>query len=650
MPDPHQQPGGFPVEYQAKRPRFDPTGSEGGLNSLIYDWVSERRIAIKDIRDHGERISQGMLDSASARMSERWVLTSVGNSAAAWIERACTFSAMLLDFRSRQFGRRVLSEQTDERGDLDCHLDLMRLSHDDFKPLSSREHQQALASRVFSRQWLRYLGRLLIHPPGSPPPPWEPFPSCYDYPDDLVSRMVAEFSHCRPCGAFYELYGSDEWRVAGGRSVCRKPLHCPHCHARSVTRLVKRVENGPWNHDLRTGSRLVLLRLSFASTDLEMSWYDQNDDRDALGFGDWLRTSPPEYTPVSEDEILFHRIECDQEMSYTLTRLEVRRAREVLNELVSLSRNAGIEGGLSFHSIGPRHRNFLHEVSVVGTVPPARLRRFQDAFCSEESAPTIGRFPVECVVFAEGHKDAARLAISGSSWKYDLRRVGAFLNPLASDRCYNRRGEARGLRGAMAWQPLFLLAGISFWSRWKVLSAMNFKSHTAFGAWRDTLEPDRNYLAPVKEKRLASVQRLRRLGKPLPPATRLRYQLKELRVPHSDIARQAGISKSAVSRFMKDGYGSETLQGKLREVLRSYLADRVCPSAPQKVRFDGPESVKRWLHEIGRNSSWLALQLDWPKSKLSRVLNSRIRWKPEFSQLIEQVYGRIPCRRTNETQ
>ena len=175
MPDPHQQPGGFPVEYQAKRPRFDPTSSEGGLNSLIYDWVSERRIAIKDIRDHGERISQGMLDSASARMSERWVLTSVGNSAAAWIERACTFSAMLLDFRSRQFGRRVLSEQTDERGDLDCHLDLMRLSHDDFKPLSSREHQQALASRVFSRQWLRYLGRLLIHPPGSPLPLGNPF-------------------------------------------------------------------------------------------------------------------------------------------------------------------------------------------------------------------------------------------------------------------------------------------------------------------------------------------------------------------------------------------------------------------------------------------------------------------------------------------
>ena len=650
MPDPHQQPGGFPVEYQAKRPRFDPTGSEGGLNSLIYDWVSERRIAIKDIRDHGERISQGMLDSASARMSERWVLTSVGNSAAAWIERACTFSAMLLDFRSRQFGRRVLSEQTDERGDLDCHLDLMRLSHDDFKPLSSREHQQALASRVFSRQWLRYLGRLLIHPPGSPPPPWEPFPSCYDYPDDLVSRMVAEFSHCRPCGAFYELCGSDEWRLTGGRSECRKPLHCPHCHARSVTRLVKRVENGPWNHDLRTGGRLVLLRLSFASPDLEMSWYDQNDDRDELGFGDWLRTSSPNYPAVSEDEKIFHRIECDQEMSYTLTRLEVRRAREVLNELVTLSRDAGIEGGLSFHAIGPRHRNFLHEVSVVGTVPPARLRQFQNAFCSEDSVPTVGMFPVECVVFAEGHKDAARLAISGSSWKYDLRRVGALLNPLASDRCYNRRGEALGLRGAMAWQPLFLLAGISFWSRWKVLSAMKFKSHTAFGSWRETLEPDRNYLAPVKEKRLASVQRLRRLGKPLPPATRLRYQLKELRVPHSDIARQAGISKSAVSRFMKDGYGSETLQGKLREVLRSYLADRVCPSAPQKVRFDGPESVKRWLHEIGRNSSWLALQLDWPKSKLSRVLNSRIRWKPEFSQLIEQVYGRIPCRRTNETQ
>lgn len=648
MPAAHQQPGGFPVDYQAKRASFDLANPED-LYWLTECWVAERRAAIKNIREHGERISQGMLDSASARMSERWVLTSVGNSAAAWIERACTFSAMLMDFRSRQFGRRVLNEQTDERGDLDCHLDWMRMSHDDFKPLSPREYPQALASRVFAGQWLRYLGRLLIHPPGSPPPPTEPFPSCYDHPDWLVRRMVAEFSHCRPCGAFYEHYGSDEWRVAGGRSVCRKPLHCPHCHARSVTRLVKRVENGPWNHDLRAGSRLVLLRLSFASTDLEMSWYDQNEDRDALGFGDWLRTSPPEYTPVSEDEILFHRIECDQEMSYTLTRLEVRRAREVLNELVSLSRDAGIEGGLSFHGIGPRRRNFLHEVSVVGTVPPARLRRFLDAFRSEENAPTIGGFPVECVVFAEGHKDAARLAISGSSWKYDLRRVRAFLNPLASDRCYNRRGEPRGLRGAMAWQPLFLLAGISFWSRWKVLSAMNFKSHTAFGTWRDTLESDRNYLPPVKEKRLASVNRLKSLGKPLPPATRLRLQLKELRVSNSDIARRAGISKSAVSRFMTDGYGSEALQVKLREVLQSYHADRVCPSTPQKVRFDGPESVKSWLCEIGRNSSWLALQLDWPKSKLSRVLNSRIRWKPEFSQLIEQVYGRTPCRRTNGT-
>ena len=647
MPDPHQQPGGFPVEYQARRTRFAPAGPED-LNLLIHDWVIERRIAIKDIRENGERISQGTLDRASARMSDRWMLTSVGNSTAAWIERACTFSAMLLDFRSRQFGRRVLSEQVDEREDLESYLEGMRLCHEDFKPLSSREHQQALASRVFSGQWLQYLGRLLIHPPGLPPPPWEHFPSCYDAPDDLVSRMVAEFSHCRPCGAFYELYGSDEWRRTGGRSECRKPLHCPHCHARSVTRLVKRVENGPWNHDLRTGGRLVLLRLSFDSPDLEMSRNDQNDDRDELGFSDWLRTSPPDYTPVSEDEKIFHRIECDQEMSYTLTRLEVRRAREVLNELVTLSRNAGIEGGLSFHAIGPRRRNFLHEVCVVGTVPPARLRRFQDTFCSEDSAPTIGMFPVECVVFAEGHKDAARLAISGSSWKYDLRRVGAFLNPLASDRCYNRRGEPLGLRGAMAWQPLFLLAGISFWSRWKVLSAMRFKSHTAFGSWRDTLERDRNYLSPVREKRLASVQQLR-LGKPLPPATRLRYQLKELRIPKSDIARQAGISKSAVSRFMKDGYGSEALQGKLGEVLQSHLADRECQSTPQKVRFDGPESVKNWLREIGRKSSWLALQLDWSKSKLSRVLNSRTRWKPEFSQLIEQVYGRTLCRRTNGT-
>lgn len=148
MPDPHQQPGGFPAEYQAKRPRFDPAGPEG-LNLLIYDWVSERRVAIKRIREHGERIGQGMLDRASASMSDRWVLTSVGNSAAAWIERACTFSAMLLDFRSRQFGRRVINEQTDERSDLDRHLDLMRLSHtrSALRSVATRQSRKARRTR-----------------------------------------------------------------------------------------------------------------------------------------------------------------------------------------------------------------------------------------------------------------------------------------------------------------------------------------------------------------------------------------------------------------------------------------------------------------------------------------------------------------------
>lgn len=649
MPASHQQPGGFPAEYRAERPR-DYLSDPEKLDSLIEKWVSERRVEIKNIREHGERIEQGALDRASARVAERWQLISVGNSAAAWIERACTLSAMLLDFRSRQFGRRVVSEQVDERDALDAYLDMIRQTYDTFQPLSPQEYQQALASRVFAGQWFRYLGRLLIHPPGSPPPRLEPFPSWYDRPDRLVKRIVAELSHCRPSGAFYELYGTDEWRQAGGRSECQKPLHCPHCHARSVTRLVKRVENGPWANNLRTGSRLVLLRLSFDSSDLGLSFYEQDEDRDALGFGDWLSTSFPDYTPTPGDETIFHRIDCDQEMSYTLTRVEVRRAREVLNELVSLSRDAGIEGGLSFHAIGPRRRNFLHEVSVVGAVSLTHLRRFLDVFCSEDCVPSVGMFSVECVVFAEDQKDAARLAISGSSWKYDLQRVGAFLNPLALDRCYNRRGEARGLRGAMAWQPLFLLAGISFWSRWKVLSAMKFRSYTAFGTWRDTLVSDRTHLSPVQERRLASAECLRKLGKPLSPTTRLRYQLKELRVPSSEIARQAGISKSAVSRFMTDGYGSQVLQGKLRDVLQSHLSNRGCTSRPQKVRFGGPESVKSWLHELGRNPAWLALQLDWPRSKLSRVLNSRIRWKPEFSRLIEQICERFPCRRESETR
>lgn len=60
-----------------------------------------------------------------------------------------------------------------------------------------------------------------------------------------------------------------------------------------------------------------------------------------------------------------------------------------------------------------------------------------------------------------------------------------------------------------------------------------------------------------------------------------------------------------------------------------------------KVRFPDAQSVEMWLQEVGRNKRWLALQLDWNPSKVSRLLNGNTKWNRDFSRLIEPLEARF---------
>jgi hypothetical protein len=403
-----QKPGGFPVDYRPK-PLILRKASKEDHQDYIDSWITDRRTAIFRVREHGDRVQSGMLDNLSLEMIHRWQIAKIGRSPVAWMERDVTSAAMLLDHRSRRFGRRVHSSKSRERDWLDDMLSRSAECYEDFQPFSPQECQQANRAVVFAREWQRYLGTLLIRPPGAPPPATEPFPSCYSMPSASVSRIIAELAHCRPSGAFFYTRNDDDWIRSGGRPECRKPLNCPHCHARQTARLVERVGKGPWVESRQTGRQLVLVRVAVSTEGLQLSRFDLDEDRDRLGFDGWLRPSVEDYTASPGDETMIRNIDCNQSLDDSLTTIEVAQANQRLDQLVVRCQNAGMDGGIRFHAIGPKQRKFQHELSVVGEVTDENLSRFKAEFGVPRSHALLNDLPIECIVFAPSHTSAARV-------------------------------------------------------------------------------------------------------------------------------------------------------------------------------------------------------------------------------------------------
>ncbi|MCA9030999.1 MAG: helix-turn-helix transcriptional regulator [Planctomycetaceae bacterium] len=625
---------GIPVDYlNARRPKLPERSPE--FDDYVDQWIARRQSAIDDVRRRGERAPQGQLNELSMEMIDRWGLLQIGNSPKAWMERSTVFSALMMDFRSRQFGRRVLAKDSDERSWLGAELSCLEQRGEPYKRPTPAEEKQALTSVVFAREYQNYLNQLLIRPPGDPPPANSAFPSFYAEPDSEVKRIIAELAHCRPCGAFFTWYLSDEWMRAGGRKECRKRSICPHCHARHVTRLVERVEAGPWAVARRRGRHLAFVRMAVTSEELNLSLRQQEADREDAGLYGWLRPSPREYESDPGDETMIRNIDCDQDLNNTLTRHEVRKAQEIQQQLIELCASNGLHNGMGFHSVGPRQKYFMHELSVVGEVSEIDIIRFSQAFGIDQRVPEIVFFFIECVVFPRGYAGSARLALAGSSWRYDLDRIGATQNgPSLTRTCWPKFGPV-GLRGACAWQPLFLMTGANFWSRWRVFQNMKFKSHQPLGEWRLLLKSDRKHLSAVQMRRKDGRERLT-----YTPTRRLQRRIKTSGIRQVELAVLAGVSRSAVSRFVKHGYGSPQLQQRLAAALPII-------GVRSSTRFCSAKSVKHWLTEISRTQRWLANALDVSPSKVSRLLSGKANWETEFGMQVEALAnclaGEVRC-------
>lgn len=632
--------GGFPVDYNKlrRRRRISPTDE---LDWHINSWIEERRAIILDVQESGHRVDSGKLDWLALDMAKRWMATHIGKSPIAWIERSVTFAAMLLDHRSRRFGRRVHTKKLNmEEFELGYTTGWSAFTDAGFQSFSPMEFKQALLSMIFATEWQRYLYDLLIRPPGEPPPIGCHFPTMYSEPDETVSNFVAQLAHCRPCGAFWELPSYDEWCRLGGRETCRNPLHCPHCHARNVTQLVNRVLLGPWNESRRSGRRLALIRLTVSTKELQLCRAELAADRADLGFDGWLRDSTDEYYADPGDDTKFRNISCNQSFAYTLTRVEIRAASNRLKQLKERCQRAGITGGICFHNIGPKKRNFQHELVVVGELS-LNNNHFFDEFGRPETRSEDCQ-PVEYVLFSPGHKSSARLAIAGSSWKFNLDEVGATLNVAARRRCFTSLQQPRGLRGALAWQPLFLLAGNSFWSRWKAMRSMRFKGYQVFGNWKDLLASNRRHQADTQ-----SFSGLLKKTDPLltgqnrNPVYRLQQQIRRSQIHQTVLAQESGYSDAAVSQFVKHGFGSEALREALRQAMLRIAPEALGIGPKETLRFPSPQSVKDWLQAIGRNQSWLAFQLDWSRSKVTRLFNKQLKWSRDVSHAIASLAQRL---------
>ena len=638
-------PGGAQLDYLARRKtRYVKRSQE--FEAMVDKWISDRLDAIMKIRQLGNQGPQDAFDGFASDMSLRWHLLCVGTSPAAWIERDVTKSAVLMDFRSHRFGRRLRDEDSAERSLVEYQIESLGEDGGPFRQPEPALMEQAVAAGVFAVEWSRYLETLLIRPPGDPPPPTEPFPSFYSKPDREVATAIAELAHCRPAGAYYSILPNDEWLAAGGREECRKPLHCPHCHARHVSRLVQRIEQGPWEPDRRPGKRLAFVRVAVPTGDLGLSSDVQERERENLGFSGWLRSSTRRYTADPGDQTMIRNLDANQDLSWTLTPCEVKAADGLLDGLVARCRAHKMQGGIRFHTIGPRRRLYLHELAVVGELEEGDVAGFARHFGIGGHSPEVAGNPVECVIIAQEYSSAARLAIAGTSWGFDLDRIGAELNEVAHSRSYRpRRSESDqpiGLRGALAWPPLFLLSSVCWWSRWRVLRAMRFKSHRVWGTWAGLLTSDRRHLSAVQRRRREQDPCRMINERSSNPICRLQQRIRRCGTTQTEIARTAGCSPSAVSRFLNEGYGS----AQLRQGLEVALQQLHSPDAGHSRRHVGPrlasaKEVSVWLREIGKDQRWLAEESGFSRSKVSRLLSGRTRWNDEAGHRFDAVCDRL---------
>ena len=317
--------------------------------------------------------------------------------------------------------------------------------------------------------------------------------------------------------------------------------------------------------------------------------------------------------------------------------------------LLKFAQGLGIEGGMRVHQIGPRHRNFLHELSIVGEITFRDSSRHEDFLralgVGSPKQPNLCGSPIECVIVPPTYRDAARLLIAGSSWGFDLDQIGADLNAAARAATYRSGGGwlgedviPVGLRGALCWQPLVLFTSSSFWSRHLVIGNGQHRDWAPFGTWNASIPPDRKYRSAVQWKRWDANGGCLKDGSNRKVYKRLEAWRMRLRVPKIRLAEGTDLSRSTVSRYLTNGYGSERIADVLKAALHQIESESTQRSG--SVLASGGD-VSVWLEKAGRSQVWLAGRLGISESKVSRHLNGQTKWSPRFSSAVNLLWREV---------
>jgi hypothetical protein len=219
--------------------------------------------------------------------------------------------------------------------------------------------------------------------------------------------------------------------------------HCPWCHARKVSTLYENLRRGPLS----------------------------NPKGKLLFYG--------KASPVEEPKYLEHAF-------YT---------REHLTQgLLEDSYWLGIDNGVWVHQLGPGLRQnglptFIHDVALIGEVDDAAIDRmerdadgtvFGGGIRTALSGDLETSFNVFWTLLPANHPAALRIALAGSTGSYPVEKLG-----LPPEWFRNHHDHRTGMRGALGWQPTFLLDPQT-WSLCAGLLKCQ-RMYQAFGTWRQSL-------------------------------------------------------------------------------------------------------------------------------------------------------------------
>jgi transcriptional regulator with XRE-family HTH domain len=410
--------------------------------------------------------------------------------------------------------------------------------------------------------------------------------------------------------------------------------------------MVGRVEEGPWRDTRRAGRCLVLLRAQVPSAALPLDFEAISKEREEQ-FVDWLRFSSDYYDPgytyaaETKDESILRTVDLGQRLGDTLTRHEVEQAKRVGQDLVGWARNLGVTGGLRIHQIGPHGRQFCHELSVVGEIRfrnDAHRREFEASTGVGQGGPgraTVFHEPIECVLLPPGYRHAARVLLAGTAWRFNLDAIGAQMNePARANTHYVRArgfetGEVpAGLRGALAWPPLFLLSAAAFFSRNLTLYEGTCRHNrcAAFGTWRKELAPNADYRSEPQKRRAMRRGQPIKEGWARDPIRRLESRRRELGVSLAAIARVAGCKPQTLSKLFRQRQGSQALIARVGEALKKIASEQ-----ERALKLWTREDVKAWMKNIGLTQTELAQQIGVSPGKVGRQLRGVSAWSTEFA-------------------